>query len=247
MFRYHGGGMPHSPLLNPLLELGPRRFSFYPAIRNVEHNEWQFRRVTWSEIIVVNTKSGEEAFIPRASIGEISIIDDPVVIVGLRRELEWRDGAIYPHRRPVIEFPPAMAVNDNRPVAAEPSRLAPVVNIRLEPRRATRTSTKLAVAIMLSAVACLVVADIAWDVRHATVRLSSADDYSSIIHKFGRPATERMNGELQSLSYPSRHLTLVLRHSRYIGTLDAGGRILDSVSLPDGATSAPLLRSLPLF
>ena len=239
--------MPHSPLLNPLLELGPRRFSFYPPIRNVEHNEWQFRRVTWSEIIVVNTRSGEEAFIPRASIGEISIIDDPVVIVGLRRELEWREGAIYPHRRPVIEFPVAIAVNDNRPAPAEPPRLAPVVNIRLEPRPATRASTKLAVAIMLSAVVCLIVADIARDIRHSGVRLSPADDYTSIVHKLGRPATERRNGEIQSLSYPSRHLTLVLRHSRYIGTLGPDGRILDSVRLPDGAASAPLLRSLPPF
>jgi hypothetical protein len=239
--------MPHSPLLNPLLELGPRRFSFYPPIRNIEHNEWQFRRVTWSEIIVVNTKSGEEAFIPRASVGEISIIDDPVVIVGLRRELEWREGAIYPHRRPVIEFPLALAVNASRPVPAEPTRLAPVVNIRLEPRPVTRTSTKLAVAIMLSAVACLIVADIAREARRPPARLSSSDDYSSIIHKLGRPAAERVNGDLQSLSYPSRHVTLVLRHSRYIGTLDAAGRIVDSVGLPDGATSAPLLRSLPPF
>jgi hypothetical protein len=241
--------MAHSALPNPLLELGPRRFSFYPPIRNVVHNEWQFRHATWSEIVVVNTRSGEEAFIPRASLGEISIIDHPVVIVGLRRELEWREGAVYPHRRPVIEFPLAMAVNDNRPVAAEPRRLAPVVNIRLEPRSATRKGTKMAVAIMLGAIASLVLADIAREVqtRRSAVRLSSRDDYTSVVHKFGPPATEWTRGQLQLLSYPQRHATLVLRNSRYIGTLGSGGRILDAVALPDHVSSAPLLRSVPPF
>ena len=241
--------MAHSAPPNPLLELGPRRFSFYPSIRNIEHNEWQFRRATWSEIVVVNTRTGEEALIPRACLGEISIIDDPVVIVGLRRELEWREGAVFPHRRPVIEFPLAMAVNDSRAATAEPSRLAPVVNIRLEPRPATRKNTRMAVAIMLGAVGSLVVADIVREVqtRRSPVRLSSRDDYASVVHKFGPPAAERTSGQLQLLSYPQRHETLVLRNSLYIGALDSGGNILDTITLPDHANSAPLLRSLPPF
>ena len=247
--RYYGGGMAHSALPNPLLELGPRRFSFYPPIRNIVHNEWQFRRATWSEIVVVNARSGEEAFIPRASVGEISIVDHPVVIVGLRRELEWREGAVYPHRRPVIEFPLAIAVNDKRPAPAEPRRLAPVVNIRLEPRSASRKSTKMAVAIMLGAIASLVVADVAREIqtRRSAARLTVRDDYTSVVHKLGPPANEWARGPLQLLSYPQRHATLVLRNSRYIGAVDSGGRILDSVTLPDHASSAPLLRSLPPF
>jgi hypothetical protein len=247
--------MPHSPLPNPLQELGPRRFSFYPPIRNIEHNDWQFRRATWTEIVVVNTRSGEEAILPRASVGEISIIDDPVVIVGLRRELEWREGAIYPHRRPVIEFPLAMAVNDSRPVASEHRRLAPVVNIRLEPRPATRKSTKLAVALMLSAVAGLVVADIARETQtrqradafRSAVRLTPTDNYSSVVRKLGAPATEKTSGPLLFLAYPARRLTVVLQNAHYVGAVDPKGRILDSVTLPDRSSSAPLLRSLPSF
>jgi hypothetical protein len=249
--------MPNSPLPNPLSELGARRFSFYPPIRNIEHNEWQFRRATWSEIVVVNTRSGEEALIPRASVGEVSIIDDPVVIVGLRRELEWLEGAIYPHRRRVIEFPLQMAVNDSRRVSAPvPGRLAPVVNIRLEPAPASRKSIKIAVAVMLGAVLCLVAADIAREAqsrqrgdayRHPAIGLTYADGYSSIVSRLGLPAGERVKGDYQLLVYPERRVSLILKDGRYIGAIDSRSRILDTVLLPNQTSSASLLRSLPPF
>jgi len=35
-----------------LEQLGDRPFSFYPAILGVDHNEWAFRRFTWSELLV---------------------------------------------------------------------------------------------------------------------------------------------------------------------------------------------------
>lgn len=239
--------MPNSPLPTPLQDLGARRFSFYPPIRNVEHNEWQYRRATWSEIVVVNTRSGDEALIPRACVGEVSIIDDPVVIVGLRRELEWREGAVYPHRRPVIEIP--LAVNDNRAPAPHPERPAPVVNIRLEPRPATRKSTKIAVATMLGAVGCLIAADLALQVQtRQRVRITATDDYASIVAKLGTPSTDRTVSSYRLLSYPGRHVTLVLTgQSRYVGTLDSSGHVVDAVTLPDGSSSARLLRSLPSF
>ena len=250
-------GMRNSPLPNPLLELGARRFSFYPPIRNLEHNEWQFRRATWTEIVVVNTKSGEEAIIPRASIGEISIIDDPVVIVGLRQELEWREGAVYPHTRRVIEFPLAMAVNDHRPSPAPERRgPAPVVNIRLEPAPASRKSARIAGTVMLTAIGCLIAADIAREVqtrqrgdtfRRSATRLSYSDDYSSIVSRLGPPAGERTKGEYRILFYPVRHLSLVLKNSHYIGALDSGRRVAETVTLPGDTSSASLLRSLPPF
>jgi hypothetical protein len=241
---YHEGGMPNSPLPTPLQELGARRFSFYPAIRNVEHNEWQFRRTTWSEIVVVNTRSGDEAFIPRACVGEVSIIDHPVVIVGLRRELEWREGAVYPHRRPVIEFPVPIAVNDTGAPAPHPERLAAVVNIRLEPRPAKRKTTKFAVAAMLGAIGCLIVADLAREVQtRQRARITAVDDYVSIVARLGIPDTDRTVSAFRLLAYPKRHVTLVLAgRTRYIGTLDDSGRALDSITLPDGSSSAALLR-----
>src|SRR5437588_824975 len=40
------------PIPPPLEHLGARPFSLYPAILNIEHNEWLFRKATWSEILV---------------------------------------------------------------------------------------------------------------------------------------------------------------------------------------------------
>src|ERR1700704_1908447 len=119
------------PIPPPLEGLGPRPFSFYPAILNIEHNEWLFRKATWSEILVYNVKSKEEIWIPRRFIGEVSRIEDPVVILGLTKELEYRNGAVLQYQRRLIQMP--VAVGDRHhatgPLRPEP---APVVGIRLE-------------------------------------------------------------------------------------------------------------------
>lgn len=169
------------------------------------------------------------------------------MIVGLRRELEWREGAVYPHRRPVIEFP--LAVNDTSARVPHPERLAPVVNIRLEVRPAARKSRKIAVAVMLGSVGCLIVADLAREVQvRQRVRISARDDYSSIVARLGTPASDHAVGEYRLLSYPKRRLTVVLTgQSRYIGAVDLSRRVVDTVTLPDGTNSGKLLRSLPPF
>src|ERR1051326_2541317 len=77
---YDVGGMHISPLPAPLLQLRGRRFAFYPPIHNLQHNEWIYSRATWSEIVVVNTGTGEAAFVPRAFVGDVSITDHPMVI-----------------------------------------------------------------------------------------------------------------------------------------------------------------------
>ena len=38
-----------------------RSFSFYPAIRNIEHNEWTLDEENWSELHVANRESGYAA------------------------------------------------------------------------------------------------------------------------------------------------------------------------------------------
>jgi hypothetical protein len=144
-----------SPPIPPSLgHLAARPFSFYPPILNIEHNEWIFRRATWSDILAVNRKTGLEISIPRRFVGDVSIIDDPVVIVGLVRELEFQDGLVSPCRRRVIEMP--LAVGDSSPApVAVPRRNAPapVVGIRVESRRDRRAFRllvgALAVAILL--------------------------------------------------------------------------------------------------
>src|SRR5215831_12654258 len=124
-----------SPPIPPQLDhLVTRPFSFYPPIIGVEHNEWLFRKATWSEILVVNCRSGAEIWIPRRFIGEVSRIEDPVLIVGLNRELEYKAGAVWPYQRRVIEMPVAVGGSGPSNPAPAPERTgpAPVVGIRLE-------------------------------------------------------------------------------------------------------------------
>ena len=243
--------MPLSPLPAPLQQLGGRRFSFYPPVRNIDHNEWIYRRATWTEVVVVNARTSEECIIPRAFIGEVSYVDDPVVIVGLRRELEWRGGVVRTWHRPIVEMP--VAVNQQGNLIPHPDRPAPVISIRLEPRNESRTSLKFGVGLVLSAVGCLIAANIARTYLHTT----SADDYASVVRKIGSPASvhdvRTADGHVyRLLRYPRRRSVIVLAvgpssDARYIGTIDLEGHVLNSVNLPDGTNAAPLLRSLPPF
>src|SRR4029077_10705415 len=119
------------PPISSLEHLGNRPFSFYPPILNIEHNEWLFRRGTWSEILVLNSRSDLEVWIPRRFLGEISQIEDPVVIVGLVKELEYKAGAVWPQQRRVIEMP--VAVGERPRTPAQPTESpAPVIGIRTQ-------------------------------------------------------------------------------------------------------------------
>src|SRR5579872_1153184 len=148
-------------LLPGLLALtADRSFSLYPLILGIERNEWRFRKATWSEFVIVNTHSGEEACIPRSFVGDVSA-NAPMVIVGLKRELEWRDGLAVPYRRPVVELP--IAVNDiasAAPREVRPPRSAPVVSIRLESPPPIKNGRKAVVIVMLGVVVSAIIADV---------------------------------------------------------------------------------------
>lgn len=145
--------MPSPPFPPQLEHLKTRRFSFYPAILHIERNEWVFRRATWSDVLVVNCKSGEEISIPRWFLGDVSCVEDPVLIVGLTRELEYNRGVVLPCQRRVIEMP--LAVGSRR--GASPGKLprsepAPVVAIRMAPannRRVIRLIAGVVVFVIL--------------------------------------------------------------------------------------------------
>ena len=193
-----------SPPIPPSLEhLAARPFSFYPAIVNVEHNEWLFRKATWSEIQVVNCRSGEEVWISRRFVGDVSRVDDPVLIVGLSRELELKSGMVVPFQRRIIEMP--LAVNAPPPPrgsSKERSAPAPVVGIRLEPsdRRVFRL-----ILIAAGTIVGLYVAAIAFthmgELRQKRVvyvgsdqsyqRLNGRDDYLDVVRKTRRTAGQR--------------------------------------------------------
>jgi len=255
------------PIPPPLEHLGPRPFSFYPAILNIEHNEWLFKKATWSEILVYNVKSKEEIWIPRRFIGEISRIEDPVVIVGLIKELEYRGGAVLPYQRRVIEMP--MAVGDRPRTASAPRpEPAPVVGIRVEPGAEGRIGRLVVGALTVGIMGTL---GLVMVTREGTLRpkttysntdskfleLTVRDDYYSVINKLGPPEQDRSiskSGDLEfrSLWYPQRSYYIVLMGAerdnlRYIGAMDKDWTLVHSVTLPGGASTAPMLRGLQKF
>lgn len=150
--------MPGPPIPASFESLGRRPFSFYPPIVNVEHNEWVLRRANWTDFQVINTKTKDELCVPRRFVGEGAMVEEPVMIVGLVKELEYREGVVLPHVRRVIEMPRAVnAKGSGR--AMGPPRSAPVVGIRIEadPRsRAWRMLVAAAAAAVLICVAVVI-------------------------------------------------------------------------------------------
>lgn len=255
------------PVPSPLDQIGQRPFSFYPSILNIEHNEWSFRSATWAEIQVLNTKSRQEIWVPRRFLGDVSAIEEPVVIVGLLKELEYKAGAVWPRERRVIEMPkPAVpALPSSTPVK---ETVAPVVGIRLETGTESRIGRLMLAAIAVGIVACVLVVSffrggvVGNRVAYTTVLQSdvpfiASDDYYSIVRRWGPPAADRWrpaSGELKYrlLQYPQAGLSLILMQSdpsgaRYVGAMDAQWRVVHSVPWPGGKDSASILHSLKPF
>ncbi len=242
--------------------LGERPFSFYPAIIGVDHNEWIFRRATWSEMLVLNRTSRQEVWIPRRFVGEVSRIDEPVVIIGLTKELEFRGGMVVPHERRVIEIPRA-GIQD--PAAPQPNaevRPAPIVGIRLEGGAESRVGRMLAAAIAVGILVCIaLVAFLSSSGKrvsyHAVLQtdpgFTGNDDYFSIVNKLGRPALDQWRpaqGEIQyrRLEYAQQGISMVLMGSdrkdmHYIGSLDKDWKVVHAVN----ANAEAMLRHLKRF
>ena len=249
-----------SPPIPPLLgHLAARPFSFYPPILGVEHIEWIYRKATWSELVVVNQKTGMELSIPRHFVGEVSLIDHPVVIVGLSRELEYKDGAVSPYQRRVIEMP--VAVGDPAPRRSEP---APVVAIRLESRRDNRPLKLIGGALTAALLLHVGISSVIQVRQRAVVArdrsyldLTGRDDYAAVVRRLGPPAAERRRAmpdgiQYRALAYPGRRFTVILMGSdlwtaTYVGTMDAGWNPIHSAGLPSGGSTSILLRALKRF
>jgi hypothetical protein len=243
-----------SPVIPPPIEaLHSRPFSFYPAILNIEHNKWQYRQATWSDALVVNARTGQEIWIPRRFLGEISRIEDPVVIVGLLKELEYKAGAVWPYQRRVIEMPVA--------VGAEPRQStpgpAPVVGIRLEPHSEPHALRIVGGALVLGIVAAYVAVTFYRDsvvrprIAHTArersyLALTAEDDYGAVVRKLGTPGWDRWDGtRFRALSYPSYTVILMATNGdggRYLGTVDGNWAPVHAANAVDG-----VLRGLPRF
>lgn len=248
---------PIPPLQEPLLH---RPFSFYPPILNIAHNEWRLRRSTWSEILVVNTKSGEELWIPRRFLGEISSIDEPVMIVGLLKELEYKGGSVWPHQRRVIEMP--RAVNEG-PAAPAPPADAPVHSLgtRTEPGPERRVGRLIGATLLLGVLASVVVVSLSRRtvsyraIEQSYLGLTAEDDYHAVVRRLGTPDEDAWldsSGEIQyrMLRYRDRGLAVILMgtdrdSARYIGALDKNWKPVHSVLLPKGGNTQAMLKGLP--
>jgi hypothetical protein len=256
------------PLTPPFDVLAVRPFSFYPAILNIEHNEWLYRKATWAEFLVYNPKMNLELWIPRRFLGEISSVEDPVIIVGLVKELEYKGGAVWPYQRRVIQMPVAV----NAPVTPPPpeprAEPAPVIGIRVASATDSRILKLIGAMMTIGIVAFFLV----WNFYREGVlkpridyrlrdtdylTLTAHDDYWAVVHKLGPPARDRWqneSGELQyrALSYPQRSYTVILmgtdrRTATYIGTMDQDWNPVHSVQFRSGTTTFSMLRSLKRF
>lgn len=253
-----------SPPIPPQLEhLVTRPFSFYPPIVGIEHNEWLYRKANWSEIMVVNCRSGAEVWIPRRFVGEVARVEDPVLIVGLARELEYKSGLIVPFQRRVIEMPVAVGASPLPPGEEDRMTPASIVGIRTASPTDTRIFKLIGVAVLAAILLYVLAVNLSRQRVVFTARdeaflgLTARDDRTAVVGKLGEPASDHWlsdSGELQyeAMAYPDRKLTVILMGSDrqnvlYVGTMDRSWHPLSSVPLRSGGDTSSLLRNLRKF
>ena len=240
-----------------------RRFSFYPPILNIEHNEWTCRKGSWSEVLVHNTKTEMDLWVPRRFLGEISQVDEPVMIAGLNQELEYKGGTVWPHKRRVIHMP-----RITRP------RPAPSAQAKAPPPKARQSAAEKKIGRLITGA---LVAGILTTfvfvglyrgrqsggrinykaILQAELELTGQDNYHDVVRKLGTPAEDRWRSEAgerqyRALSYPDLSLTVILMGADrdqvfYIGAKDDDWTNVHSVELPGGSSTDSILRSLERF
>ena len=243
-----------------------RPFSFYPPILRFEHNEWTFQRATWSEILVRNTRTRTDLWVPRRFLGEISQVDEPVMIVGLNQELEYRAGTLIPHHRRVVEMPAGggrMRTGETGQEAAPQAHRGPSES-PAEKRLGVFIAGALLVAILgtFLVVALFRARETGGRLNYRAVLqtemgLTAEDNYFAVIRKLGEPASDRWRSETgerqyRALHYPDLRLTVILmgadrEETFYIGAKDEDWKTVHSVKLPGGGNTDSILRGLERF
>jgi len=252
--------MSAEPLAPQLEDLGNRAFSFYPPILNVEHNEWKFLRATWSEMLVHNTKSDAEIWVPRRFLGEISRIDEPVMIVGLKKELEFKAGQVVQHERRVLSMP------------SSPQRIPRSEDSPTVAPKGHSTSTKSESRLVFVIIGVLVFGIAACYVLVSYFRggrveykaleqqelgLTAQSDYFDVVNKLGKPAADHWKSDanerqIRALEYPAQGLTIIMmgverNKERYIGALNKDWRPVHYIRHAGGGDTRALLDHLPRF
>ncbi len=249
------------PIVESLEDLGERPFAFYPAILNTEHNEWVLRQVNWSEIHVVNPKTGMELWVPRRYVGEFSSVDDPIIILGLRKELEYKAGTVWPRERQLFSMQKPKPLYHPRSASAEVQAPHGTGRMAEGPEkkvgRLVVTALAISVVLMITVVA-IVMRPVSYKgIEQLALQLTGEDDYNSIVRKLGSPTDDRWManaGEMQyrALGYKDKQYTLILMGTdrkavRYVGAMDKAWRPVHSISLRGGGDTQAMLRRLPKF
>lgn len=258
--------MGHPPTTPTLDEFGERPFSFYPPILNIEHNEWNFRQGTWSEILVHNSKAGVDVWIPRSYLGELSKVDDPMMIVGLRRELEYKGGAVWPYVRRVIPMPPGQSARPPA-VSNEPAAPSKGEALRLDASE-TKIGKMIGAVLVIGIVVCFLAVmllrrqttggEVEYQgILQADLGFSYQTNYYDIVRRLGPPSEDRYQSETgerqyRVLAYPKNDLIVILMGAdradmRYIGAKDGKWRTVHFVEMPGGRSTDAILRSLRRF
>ncbi|MBA3975297.1 MAG: hypothetical protein C0504_13910 [Candidatus Solibacter sp.] len=265
------------PITPPVEDLKKRAFSFYPPILNIEHNEWKLKEATWSEMLVSNTKMDLEVAIPRRYFGQAPEIEEPVMIIGLNRELEYKTGAVWPTERKVLAMPGKVAPM-KRP-AGQPGQepKAPGGLKAITGMGDTGTDTRISRMILTVFGAIAFAGILVWALVEFTpaakpalvakdqayLDLTRDDDYHAVVRKMGAPSEDRYKageGEIhyRAMTYKDRGYVIILMGAergqvRYIGTLSHSGdrkkdwQPMHYVEFAKGATTVSMLRTLPRF
>ncbi len=255
--------MDSQPLPAPLEHLATRPFSFYPPIVGIEHNEWEYRQCTWSEIQVVNRGTDLELWVPRRYFGEVSTIEDPVLIAGLTRELEYSGGMLHPYKPRLIRMPNS-GESQNAPAA---EKLTPFKGLRMESSD-KRVVRMMGIAVGAAILICvLTVAGLRFGTLNgrrivltatdqAYTLLNSRDDRFTVVSKLGAPGFDRTKEvgtmQFEALTYPQRKYTVILMGTdiktvTYIGTVDDRWRPIHYVQIRSGGDTEALLHAVTKF
>ena len=247
-----------------LRQLGSRPFSFYPPILGIEHNEWTFQQGAWSEILVHNTKSSEELWVPRRFVSGVSQVDEPVMIVGLNKQLECKSGRVSPHEKRVIQMPkpntPPPATEQEAPAKFNAAQVA---GIRMERGEGKLTRVILG-ALALGILACFLVISFFrggkieyQGVLQADLGFTAFSNYHDVIRKLGPPGSDRWkpgDGERQyrALEYANQDLTVILmgtdrESATYVGAMNKNWKPVHSVTYQGRGNTRALLQQLARF
>jgi hypothetical protein len=197
-------------------------------------------------------------------VGDISKTDEPVLILGLTRELEYKGGMLVPFQPRVLKMPEAGLASSTDSGATEPPQ---VLGVRLEAsdRRALKLigiALGVFLAIYIIAVGATRIGDVqgkrvvftATDTSYQ--ELTPRDDRFAIVTKLGQPAWERSKNigsiHYEALTYTSRRYTVLLMGADlkdvfYIGTMDDNWRPIHSVPMKAGGNTESLLHAIQRF